>query len=46
MSFTQIGNTEKKQGGEEDEFNFGYIEFAGSMVPLGRVVSYKGEYEN
>lgn len=34
--------TQKKQGGEEDEFKFGYIEFEGSLVPL-RVVSFRAE---
>lgn len=36
--FTQIGNIGKKQGGDEDEFNFGCIVFEGSLVHLRRVV--------
>lgn len=34
--------TRKKQGGEEDEVNFGYTEFEGSLVLL-RVVSFRAE---
>lgn len=37
--FTQIENIGKKQGGDEDEFNFGCVVFEGSLVHLRRVVS-------
>lgn len=37
MSFTKVGNENKEEGGEEDEFNFGYIEFEGSLVHIRRI---------
>lgn len=35
---------EKQQGGEENEFNFGYTELERSLAPLRGVGSYGDEY--
>lgn len=44
VPFTQKGSMEKQQGGEENEFTFGYTELEGSLAPLRGVGSYGDEY--
>lgn len=44
VPFTQKGSMEKQQGGEENEFTFGYTELEGSLAPLKGVGSYGDEY--